>query len=335
MTQPDSAPAARRHWLNLRGIGWVLMLSGILMVGTLIYHVSVILAPKAGVGSGDGSHVASYGFDLSQTTVPINQIVAAGLRTDDLPALVKPATAPVANTPPNEPLAGTRKVENVIGVVVNGVARAYPLWLLEWHEIANDELGGEPIAVTYNPLSGVAAVFSRRVGDEVLEFGVSGLLYDSNLLMYDRRADRAKESLWSQLRFAAVAGPAAGRKLRVLPMVISHYRDWRERFPESTVVLPRPERKSFYRRQAYLRYLADDELAFPVDPQPQSGRALKSRLVAERGPDGWSLRFGSTEFATVVDTPALAQSATPRVYAFWFAWYALHNGEDWHELSHP
>lgn len=327
---PRSSTDKPPRMLEFRSGGWVLWLAGLLALVSVIYQGSIIFSPKGPVSLGDGVNVASYGFDLSRATIPVNEIVAAGLRKDDLPALVTPATVSVATQAPGATLGDVRKLtshDHVIGVVMHGEARAYPLWVLEWHEIVDDVLGGEPIAVTYSAVSGGVVVFSRRVGDETLEFGVSGLLYNCNLLMFDRRATPAAESLWSQLQFRAVAGPAVGRELQLLPMVVTTYKQWRDRYPTSTVILPNRERKKFYRREAYSTYLNDDDLRFPVSPLPDNVRPKKTPVAAVRSAAGWELHYGEFGSPSVVDVPELADDPAPRAYAFWFAWYAQRSAE--------
>ena len=109
----------------------------------------------------------------------------------------------------------------VIGLSLHGEARAYPLEILALHEVCNDTLGGEPILVTYQPLCDSAVVFERRVDGHTREFGVSGLLYNSNLLMYDRHPEQPQdESLWSQLQFRALAGPAAAQHATLRPRAV-------------------------------------------------------------------------------------------------------------------
>ncbi|MCP5113198.1 MAG: DUF3179 domain-containing protein, partial [bacterium] len=109
--------------------------------------------------------------------------------------------------------------ERVIGLVVNGEARAYPIAVLNWHELVNDSLGGVPLLVSYCPLCGTGMVFRREVAGEEKHVGVSGLLYRSDLLLYDRET----ESLWSQIMAEAVAGPAVGSKLALMR---SEHRSW-------------------------------------------------------------------------------------------------------------
>ena len=89
--------------------------------------------------------------------------------------------------------------DRVIGVRFGGEARAYPLRVLNWHEAVNDTVGAKAIAVTYCPLCDSSLVFDRDVGGEVREFGISGKLWNSNVLLYDRQKDSRQESLWSQL----------------------------------------------------------------------------------------------------------------------------------------
>ena len=124
--------------------------------------------------------------------------------------------------------------ERVIGVVINGDARAYPIPILSNHEIVNDIVGGEPVAITWCPLCYTALVFSRNVDgqDEQLSFGVSGKLLYNTLVMYDRQSN----TLWSQLYGAAVEGDLAGRTLSVFPSVNTEWAEWQSQYPDSMVL---------------------------------------------------------------------------------------------------
>lgn len=126
----------------------------------------------------------------------------------------------------------------VIGLVVNGDARAYPLLILNHHEIVNDVVGGVPVAVTFCPLCNTALVYDRRVGDTTLTFGVSGLLYRSNLIMYDEET----ESLWLQITSEAIQGPLHGARLEPLTATIVEWNAWRESHPQSLLLdFPLPQ----------------------------------------------------------------------------------------------
>lgn len=128
---------------------------------------------------------------------------------------------------PSEPAVVLRIGEDV---------RAYPLSILVWHEIVGDTVGGVPVAVTYSPLTNAAVAFDRRVGGRTERFGVSGKLFRSNLVMFDRRTS----SLWPQLAGRAVAGPSQGRTLARLPVQIASLKEFRNAYPNG-IVLARPE----------------------------------------------------------------------------------------------
>ena len=115
----------------------------------------------------------------------------------------------------------------VLAVDYRGEARAYPTRILVFHEIVNDTVAGEPIAISYCPLCGSGLAFRRVLDGKVLEFGVSGLLHNSDLIMYDRHT----KSLWQQIEGAAFAGPLRGRKLEDFPMTMTTWREWRDAHP--------------------------------------------------------------------------------------------------------
>ena len=151
-------------------------------------------------------------------------------------------------------------------VAIQGDARAYPIKILTWHEVVNDVVGGVPLAVTYCPLCQSVFVFDRRAGKTVREFGVSGLLYNSNVLMFDRQP-MGEESLWSQAQMRAVSGPTAedGARLSILPSELTSWRDWVDRVPHTRVMSMKTGYSRSYLRQAYAEYFATDSLMFPVD----------------------------------------------------------------------
>jgi len=327
-------PKRRGRMLDFGGGGWVLLLAGVLALPIFIWQLLPIVSSSGQRAIGDGSHVATYGFDLSTCRVPRHLIVAAGLPKDGLPAMTDPPTIAAAEVSEGARLAGVRKLlptDRVVGLEFGGQARAYPLWVLAWHEVVNDTVGGRPIVATYSGLCDSVAVFDRSVAGEILEFGVSGLLFNSNLLMYDRRPDAIGESLWSQLQFRAISGPAAeaGAVLELLPSAVLAWGQWRERYPQTTVVLPDPRRAKLYRRDAYLPYYGGEKLRFPVEPLPPADTpALMTPMVA------WRCRATSSEDSlSAVDLPWRVlrrdEFELPAdwqrceiVYALRFAWHA-------------
>ncbi len=140
----------------------------------------------------------------------------------------------------------------VIGVEREGRARAYPLRVLNHHEIVNDDFGG-PIAVTYCVLCGSAVVFERVVAGEPTRFGVSGKLWRSDLVMYDRQS----ESLWSQLMATAIRGPRTGDQLTLLPSTLTTWAEWQATYPGTQVLLPPPRSQTTTRYDRSFDYFAD------------------------------------------------------------------------------
>jgi hypothetical protein len=343
--------AARERRLDWRSGGWLLLLAAALVVAIVAWRVVPILRTSSRA-IGDGQQVESYGFSLDPLLVARERIVAAGFAKDGIPALVDPPRMRGdAVAAFNESMRGKYVVsdDRVVGLVLAGEARAYPVRLLNWHEIVNDTLGGVPVAVTYHPLCDSVVVFDRRVAGETLEFAVSGLLHNSNLLMFDRRAEARRESLWSQLLARAVAGPAAreGRVLRVLPASLARWDLWLEAHPDTTVIAPDPKLVKRYERNPYGNYYLTAKLRFPVDPLPPDDGRSKMRpiVVVERdgrrwlgdldpqrpAEDGWQeplagvrLRIDRSAPPSVLIEPG---EGTRVFYSAWFAWYAHYPSE--------
>jgi hypothetical protein len=330
----------------------------------MVLIVLIIVAPALRRLSdrppGDGKDPATYGFELGSAVIPRQAIVAAQLHRDLLEALVEPPVMDgTAVAMFNEEHRGKYLVshDRVIGVRVGDQARAYPLLVLASHEIVNDRLGGLPIAVTYNPLCDSVAVFDRTVDGEAVEFGVSGLVYNSNLLMYDRRPEMAGESLWCQLQARAVTGPAAEaeRRLTIIPAEVSHWGDWLSRHPTTTVLAPDEAALKSYKYQytSYERYSLTDELLFPAGPLPagslppktpcvivdagEQRRVYPLSLIAERADasGAWMDTIGGRIFTFQhAADPDVARVSSDDgdpatvIYSFWFAWHAMHPGDE-------
>jgi hypothetical protein len=274
-------------------------------------------------------------FDLSKATVPREEIRNGGPPKDGIPALNSPKF-----------LAGSeadymRSDDRVIGVTHESQSRAYPLKVLNYHEIVNDRLGNLPIAVTYCPLCDSAAVFDRRTPLGEREFGVSGMLYNSNVLMYDRGGE--PESLWSQMKTQGVSGPAADKSLVALPLELTTWQDWLDRYPDTEVLSPETGHMLHYRASPYGGYFDTPELMFPA--QPTSGQLPTKARVLGVWTDGASRAYPLSAFgseATEIedklagrtvriafnpDANSLrivdADESVHWVYSLWFAWYAF------------
>jgi len=165
--------------------------------------------------------------DFRRHTVPFADILSGGPPKNGIPAIDSPKFVTVT-----EAKGWLKDMEPVILVQANGDARAYPLQILMWHEIVNDTVGGVPLAVTFCPLCNTAIAFERTLDGRVLDFGTSGRLRFSNLIMYDRQT----ESWWQQAGGDAIAGDLAGRRLAFYPAAIISWAEFREAHPDGKVL---------------------------------------------------------------------------------------------------
>jgi hypothetical protein len=169
--------------------------------------------------------------------------------------------------------------EAVLSLVVGESARAYPGQILIWHEIVNDTVEGNPVAVTYCPLCNSALAYDRRVADRLVTFGTSGSLYLSALVMYDRQT----ESLWSQIEGRAIAGVLAGTELERIPVSTVPWGAWREANPDGWVLSRETGHARDYGRNPYTGYDRPDSEAFLLDEAADGRLPPKERIVAFPG----------------------------------------------------
>jgi len=282
-------------------------------------------------------------FDTSNAIVPADQIRSGGPGVDGIPAI----------TDPNLLAAGKatflRPTDQVIGVVFNDEARAYPVRALDYHEVVNDRIGDIPFAVTYCPLCDSSAVFDRRHEDGVFEFGVSGRLYNSNVLMYDRPSS-PKSTLWSQVRSGAISGPRVNESLRALPVEVVAWEDWKTRHPDTKVLSLAQLRTQSLNVSPYEIYFRSQDLMFPVEPLDDR-LPKKTPVIGVWGPST-ARAYPLTEFADVEEQATLEQEVDGKkfslvydpqwkslritnaddglqwLYSYWFAWASLREGSE-------
>ena len=193
-------------------------------------------------------------LDTAKTTVDLIEIIGL-LPPDAIPSIDEP------NFDTVEAASGWLEArEPVIAFELNGDARAYPLRILTWHEIVNDVVGGEPVIVTYCPLCNSAIAFSRTVDGEVREFGVSGKLRNSDLIMYDR----TNESLWQQFTGEAIVGADAGAQLDFLPAQIVSFEEFGAAFPGGMVLNEETGHFRDYGQNPYVFYDTSEQMIVPV-----------------------------------------------------------------------
>lgn len=214
---------------------------------------------------------APWRTDFSRHTVPLGDIMAGGPPRDGIPPIDEPTFVA-----PAEADAWLKDREPVIAVSYGQEAKAYPLQILIWHEIVNDTVGGEPLAVTFCPLCNSAVAFRRRLGSRVLDFGTTGRLRHSDLIMWDRQT----ESWWQQLTGEAIIGALAGERLEAVPASIVSYATFKETHPQG-LVLARPV--GFYRdygRNPYTGYDDIDSLPFLYHGERDPRLPPMERVVA-------------------------------------------------------
>ena len=277
------------------------------------------------------------GFEITRHRVDRTKILAGGPSRDGIPPVDAPTFADLEQATwvaPDTP---------VLGVASGGEARAYPVHLIERHQVVNDEIGGTPVAVTFDPLAGSPLAFDRRVDGRTLRFGVSGLIYNSNFLLYDRET----ESLWSQFNGEAISGPLSGKRLTRLPVRQEDMATWTGRHPD-TRVLERPDRRGIdYRYSPYTRYRQEDDVSFPVEAVDRrfhakeiavgvevdgKRRAYLGSIVTAAGgsvQDEFHGKKIRLEYSS--DLAVFRYEVDPGVElteAYWFAWKAFHPDTD-------
>jgi hypothetical protein len=240
--------------------------------------------------------------DFCQHSVPYSEIRSGGPPPDGIPPLDDPQFETV-----EEAGAWLQPQSPVIALQIEGEAKAYPLAILIWHEIANDTVGGLPVAVTYCPLCNSAIVFSRRVGDETLTFGVSGNLRNSDLIMWDRQT----QSWWQQFTGEAIVGVYTGTELTMLPSQIVAFGDFAAAFPSGAVLSRETGFSRSYGTNPYAGYdSAETPFLFEgeIDPRlPTMERVLAGMVGGQAAAYPFSLLQAEGVINdTVGDVPVVA-----------------------------
>jgi len=274
------------------------------------------------------------GFEISNATVPVKEIRRGGPPPDGIPSIDNPQFTPATEVNYLDP------GDIVIGYTKDGVARAYPFRILIWHEIVNDTVASRPIAIVYCPLCGTAMVFDRSYRDQTLEFGVSGLLYNSDVLMFDRQT----KSLWSQLGMKSVAGEFVGTELLWLHSEQSTWDAWRKKYPDGQVLNTNTGHRRDYVNLPYQGYFTSSRTMFPYEDNRDelapkewiAGIRVDAQAKAyhiESLPDnqwvddqvgGTSLRIRYSPENESFEAETADGKVIPVVHAFWFAWQAFY-----------
>ena len=230
--------------------------------------------------------------------------------------------------------------ELVLAINYKGVKRVYPLQILVWHEIVNETIAGDPILITYCPLCGSGIAFERMINGTAVEFGTSGKLYNSNLVMYDRKTD----TYWTQIDGRAITGELTGMKLKAVSIDTVVWRDWKKEHPDSEVLSNETGFSRSYGRDPYGSYYEDSFLMFPVENEDKRvhpktvifGIEVNGAYKAYREDDllknpviedtvnGVKIRVTRSRDGTVRIMNLETDEEIVKERDFWFAWYAFH-----------
>ena len=265
--------------------------------------------------------------------IPIDEIKRGCFRQDCIPSVDDPSFISVTEADavlPSESIG--------IALEYKGETRFYPFPMLETHELVNDVVAGDPLLISYCPLCGTGIVFDRTIDGEAVEFGVSGMLWQSNLLMYNRAEDLRDRNLWSQVLGEAVVGERAGESLSIIPSNIVRFANWKDRHPDAQVLTtgtPRdPYNGDYYgvARNFQPDYHEGDS---PLPPTAYVyGIEVNGEFMAY--PDsalpvgslsdtvgGETVHIDKAEDGTVTITDD-SGAVIPDVEGFWFSWVAAH-----------
>ncbi len=281
--------------------------------------------------------VTKNGFDLTNATFSADQILSGGPPKDGIPAIFKPRLIAAVSASYLKP------DDRVIGVELDGISRAYPISILNWHEIVNDKIKQHSFAVTYCPLCGTDVAFYSKLRGKDAEFSVSGLLYNSDVLLYDRET----ESLWSQILGEAISGELVGEKLKAIPISHTTWRDWLKQYPDTTVLSDNTGFSRDYSRNPYQAYEKTRSLYFQVNNKAPATYHLKEQVIgvefdgvfkaypfAELDKQGLST-FEDTVKGTGITIVWDSFNRSVKLFdkngdrmagvqGFWFAWFAFH-----------
>lgn len=295
----------------------------------LLLLVSTFLMPSL--------HAATInGFPVDNATVPVAHLKRAAPAKDSIPALDAPRFLPASE------ITQLEDSDHVFSLTINGETRAYPLPILVWHEVVNDRFGDTAVTITYSALTGTVLAFSQQTAGVPAGFGVSGILYNSGLLFYDR----ATQSLWSQLLGSAIAGPCAGEALIGRAGTRQTWASWKTEYPNGVVLWPNNDRAEDYEGDwPYGDYATEEATIFPFDI---NRRDFKTKvrlvgLVVDGKARAWpaeklatrtsfydsigtrQLRITHDEAAQKTEVRDLMTGELlPAVYVYWFAWQAFY-----------
>ena len=230
----------------------------------VLFLLSALLAPAQQFSKGN------WRTDRSKKSIDLSELKLGGPSKDGIPAIREPKFVSTKDA-----ASWVGGGEPVIVVDLEGDARAYPLQVLIWHEMVTDQIGGVPLLVTYCPLCNSSIAFDRRVDGKVYDFGVSGMLRHSDMIMFDRQTD----SLWQQLTGEAVVGALTGKRLDVVTSQVVDFASFAKSFPGGKVLSKTTGHNRPYGTSPYAGYEQAGRAIFPVPLKRPIGPPLE-RVVS-------------------------------------------------------
>ncbi len=314
-----------------------------LIIISLVFKEQIAVAFLNSYGSNNN------GFDLSGSLIDSRDIHHGGPAKDGIPAIDEPVF--ISAKQADFLLDDSR----VLGLEINGVAKAYPINILNYHEIVNDYFTASSdsspsknslaVVITYCPLCGSGMAYSSTINGKNTTFGVSGLLYNSDVLLYDRET----ESLWSQLLSKAISGPLKGSELKMLPLNHTTWQAWKNEHSDTLVLSEKTGYRRDYSQTPYSGYDKSKSLYFPVSPLNRDYHpkeyVIGLKILGEtkaypfaelsKVESPYHETFAGQELTIIFDSKNRSgkildedNQEIPTTMSFWFAWMAFYPESD-------
>jgi hypothetical protein len=269
----------------------------------------------------------------SKRSIELSELSQGCISVDCIPSIDHPQFGSIKD------ISYIRKTDTMMVVEYNGVTKAYPRKIMQVHEIVNDYFGEKPLIVTYCPLCATSVAFIPILDGKRVEFGVSGLLHNSDLVMYDRQT----ASLWGQITGRAIVGPKTGHRLKTVSVGVLTWEELKLQLPGTQILLRPKGNKSKYKNFQYKKYARSQKLMFPV--AAQDARLAAKKFVYGIEIDGQYIAFEESYLkkrSPMVESFGLRTlevtykhgKVTARdkktgdtfsvLRGYWFAWYAFH-----------
>ncbi len=294
------------------------------VVAAVVLVVALVFALRAGLDTSGGAEAnapdgepsaagdldgarfdtAGWRTDFGKHSVPLEEFTSGGPPRDGIPPIDDPKFVPV----------GAEEIDDrepVIAIEIDGQARAYPLQILIWHEIVNDEFAGRKVAVTFCPLCHTAVAFDRMLDGRELTFGTTGNLRFSDLVMWDRQT----ETWWQQFSGEAVVGELTGERLRQVPAQLISMGEFKDRHPDGRQLSRDTGHDRPYGDNPYQGYDDISQPPFLLDGAPLDGRLEpKARVVTVEG----GRQFVAVPFAALRERGVINEAAGPLPFVVWW-----------------